>query len=507
MELDLNVEKIDYMKLLFSGSLVHEETAEVIVPDILPDACRIVTTCGTALLRGKDVSERGLTVAGTVEGAVLYLPEEEDIARKIDFSVPFEATLATEDSLPPECRLTACVSVRQLWTDILNPRKVCIRMAVAVSAKAYGQETAEIAVPAAEGGDVELREKTVTAEIPSAVCEKTFTLSDELTFPNGMPEPGEILSILPQLTVDEVKGVGNKLVARGRLVTNVIYLSADGQIPASGSFTTPFSQIIECDVDCEDNVSDVTPMLIGVYLSRGGATTEGALLMLEADAVLQCVTYAKKEIRCIEDAYSTGYDLLLGRDVIALPVVAERFSVTKTVMGSLETPARPREVLGLMICPGSAAISGKTLSAEMEVTVLYTTENGVLAAVQRAIRAETEHDLTGMENREAAALLEGEAYAGIVGSGFEVRFPVCMSAFSSDDRGLETISSIAWDPEQPRDTADIPSLTVYRTRGGDDLWELGKQFCSTDDLILRANGLEGNAPLAAGIMLVIPKKR
>lgn len=75
MDLNLKQEEIRYIKAVYRNTLVKEETAEVVVPDSLPDIMRIIDADAVALLRSKEADGGRVTITGIVNVSVIYIPD------------------------------------------------------------------------------------------------------------------------------------------------------------------------------------------------------------------------------------------------------------------------------------------------------------------------------------------------------------------------------------------------------------------------------------------------
>jgi len=53
----------------------------------------------------------------------------------------------------------------------------------------------------------------------------------------------------------------------------------------------------------------------------------------------------------------------------------------------------------------------------------------------------------------------------------------------------------------------LPSVVVFHAEGGESLWHLAKRYCSTEALIVAANGLGEDAVPYPGQLFIIPKAR
>jgi LysM repeat protein len=107
----------------------------------------------------------------------------------------------------------------------------------------------------------------------------------------------------------------------------------------------------------------------------------------------------------------------------------------------------------------------------------------------------------------AHAVCGREVYGVAVGNGIELRIPVDFMLTETTQRQIRTLAGLEYDEEAPLDHTRAPSLVVYRTARGDTLWQLAKKHNTTSKLILSANGLDNEENVAAGQLLIIPKKR
>ena len=75
--MDLTVKRsgLELCEKVFEYSMPVEQAAESVVPDTQPDVERILFAAGTALLSAKEPREGAISLAGSVEASVLYVPE------------------------------------------------------------------------------------------------------------------------------------------------------------------------------------------------------------------------------------------------------------------------------------------------------------------------------------------------------------------------------------------------------------------------------------------------
>ena len=121
MELELKKEQFACCRALPPLSDTHEETAETIVPDYLPDIGRIVDACGCLLLRSREIADGRASVSGLVRMTLLYVAEDGQGLRSFEYSLPLEYTMEgrVADGAADTClegRLSSCEVRAQPWS-------------------------------------------------------------------------------------------------------------------------------------------------------------------------------------------------------------------------------------------------------------------------------------------------------------------------------------------------------------------------------------------------------
>ena len=129
MELELKKEQFACCWALPPLNNTHEETAETIVPDYLPDIGRIVDVCGCLLLRSREIVNGRASVSGLLRMTLLYVAEDGQGLKSFAYTLPLEHTMDGRilDGAADSClegRLCSC-EVR-----LLNPRKILTRASV-----------------------------------------------------------------------------------------------------------------------------------------------------------------------------------------------------------------------------------------------------------------------------------------------------------------------------------------------------------------------------------------
>lgn len=508
MELELKTTQLNCYDTVLDTTLFQEETLESIVPDACPDILRIVDTEAAVCLGNKEVQEGKAEVAGTARCAVLYEAEGGEGVRRITVSIPFTCT-AEVPGLNRQCRLAA--EPRVMWADArsLNPRKILVRVSLAMEVQAYAPQTASFCggVDSQEQNGIQTLEEPQTACFIMSVEEKHFTFSDDLSLSATRPAAAEILKTRVDLVCGESKLIGNKLIFKGEAGLHLVYREPGGGL-CGADFTLPFSQIMEVSGAGEEADCTLSVVLTGVDCTLDG--DEGRMMSVALGMLAQAVVREERQVTLLADIYSTAYDLTVQRRNYTLSRLLEHGERRITVRELLETASPVREVCDVHIHVGQVEVERDgdqgQLKAELSATVIYLSEEGVLEAVTRTISTACPVELPAGAVCSCRCVCSGEGTASPAGGGVELRCPLEFRYLSLLPRQTTGVAQVRLEEDAPRDPAARPSIVLRAVEEGERLWDIAKAYGTTMEDIVQANSL-GEDALTAGRVLLIPKKR
>ena len=79
MELVFQEQKLEYLHRIFCETVTQEQTADVVIPDSLADAERVVEAFGTLLVRSEECMADSVSVSGVVQAGVLFCGESGEV--------------------------------------------------------------------------------------------------------------------------------------------------------------------------------------------------------------------------------------------------------------------------------------------------------------------------------------------------------------------------------------------------------------------------------------------
>lgn len=513
MDLNLKTESIKYMEMVYEGRFSHEETAEMIVPDALPDILNILDTEATVLMRSKEAENGRLKITGIVELSVLYSPDGDVRVQKLSMNIPFTSR-TDADGITEDCDIIASVSIGNISVDAVNPRKIIAKADIETNAECFIQSemTVSTALSDEDKDRVENLGGSAERTAVTLVSEKTFVVSDEYIISGAKPAVGEILSANSKITVDEAKNVGNKLIYSGKAFTKVLYFQNEGKDIESAEFTTAFSQIMELGTADENTDFNVSVMMTGMYIDAvAGSADGGRNILLELHAVAQCKAVKKTDITYLSDVYSIKNSLDVQKREEQIYCSLETVKSDVFLRETIKTSDDVKRVINAKCCslqPMQSWDNGDmTVSAGVNVKILYETADGKVRAVSQKFKAEavTEYE-SSCEYRIKMVDCE-DLYVSVGGDGFDVRLTVNFYTEKGLKMGINCIHAISYDENAVIDISGRPSVILHRLKAGETMWELSKRYISSEALIRQANGLEEKGEIKENTLLLIPRKR
>lgn len=508
MELELERTELNGCDTILETTVCREETLEAIVPDACPDILRICDVEGTVCLAGKEPQEGRVELSGTVRAVLLYCPDGGEGLRRMEVSLPFTCT-ADAPSITPACLVTALPRVQSADARLLNPRKVLVRVSLAADIQVFCPVSMSVCsgVPDRERFGVEQLSEQYDAYATVCVQEKNFTFSDDLTLSSGKPEAEELLKSRAYVHCSEAKVIGNKLIFKGDTQLQLLCRGGDGGL-FTAEFELPFSQIMEVSGAGEDASCDVRVILTDLDCTMDGG--DGRMFSVSLGLLAQAVIREGRTVHMLTDAYSTLYPMTAEHRDYTLDRLMDKGEKEITVREVLETGALLKDAADAYACVGALTQSRDgervTVTAQINVTALYQTDEGDMGSVTRTLPVSCTLELPEYARCSCDCSCTAPVFAAAAAGGLEVRFPVSFRYMALASRTVPGICGITMEETEPLDHSQRPSIVLRMVGPGERLWDIAKSYGTTAGDIVQANGLEEDMPVG-GRLLLIPRKR
>ena len=496
MDLELKFKEITGYEPTGDLVVTHEETMETAIPEYCPDLARIVDSVGQIRLREKSLSDGRLTMSGSIRVTVLYTSEENPGLRSLSLSVPFSCRV--EDKRDCE---TISVESRLLLLEakMLGARKLYVRALPEFRVGGYRKCARRLCTGVAEDVSLQLRRDQAVLPVLTDVWEREFNVAQEVPLDDG--QDAELLMSRIFLRLTGCQHFGSKLVIKGEAVLSLL-MRGEGQELTSRELTMPFSQII----DGEDLPEDATFSCIARILEdevHPVRTENGGGLGVTLRANLEVRTYQQQTVEYVADLYSTRYNTVATRQVIAIPAQQPPEDIRRDNVQRLEGSGA-FVYMTAADCTHPELTTGEgdrpVARSTVHMKVLYLDEAGTPVVTERSgeVNAEMRQMPSSVE-----ADVEPEVWQRSA-NGYEVRVPVLFRMNCGTEEEITALTSAQ--QQEEIDRATMPSLVLRRLREGETLWDVAKQCKTEEQAILAANELESGTE-TTDMLLLIPKVR
>lgn len=487
MELTFQTSPLHFLRCVVQEVHFHEETAETIVPDSYPDIASILDCYADPIIREKDCRENSVIVSGGLKGGILYLPENETAPRCLDLYMPFSIKFDHPD-LTERSQVIISARVRSVDARMINSRKAMLRVGIGCEITAYEQDKDELYDLKTKDPRLQLKTEQYTVELPLETSEKSFVLNDSLDI-TGHPSLSHICKSTLTVSPTDQKIVANKSIFKGMLNCKILYMTADQSIHCM-QHQFPFSQYCELTTDYDEETATVYPVITGYDLVPDPQENPSSILV-NVHILMQCLVSGKKELNLITDAYTTSGTLVPQWKSYTFSTCLDNTKMQKPLRKMLS--GNIRSVLDTDIYWDYPVLQRNEdvmkVSAPVSIHVLGKDENDLW--IQKTERAEVAEDIP-MDRAcicKAMVVPSGDSYTVLTVGGAEVHEAATLQTSCCAGNTLKTLAGTTIE-ETEGSVDSSPSLIVKTVEKNTPIWDLAKNYRTTEHRIKSANRLD-----------------
>lgn len=486
MEIALERNTIASFKTLGEQKTACSLSADAVVPDTQQDILRIVSADYCYRIRSKDIDLGKLVIRGDVDVAVSYVPDGGEGCCIIRLSIPYVADFGVPDA-DGSCESVCSMRIAACDVSLLNPRKIAVSAELEISAQCYKPcECSWYSSPVERPRLTFFREQSEQARFIKRVSEKSFVFEESYT-PQRTAKPAMLISAVHSYGVESTEHVANKLVARIRGTTELIYSDEQNRLFAE-SFSSVFSQLFELP-ECGENAEfSITIVPSGEYCELSEDR-----FRVELHAVAQLVCSDTEAVIYIADAYSCCDDLALDFEDIPIQLTCGVENTTDNINLRYEAQQSVAEVISTRARVGRIAADAAGTSVQVCADLVFADSDGEIRSCR--VRGTYETELIC-----AAALVE-EASAAAAGNGIDVHIVLRLGCCTQNVKDIRCVRAVS---SEPCECGKKQPAVILRRADGDDMWDIAKMYRSDIAAINRINGID-DGESAAGRLLLIPR--
>ena len=490
----------------FQSSAVIDSDA--IVSDSKPDLLRILHIDPTVRILKTEIMSGKMMVAGHISYCVLYQPENAEgvhcLNTTADFSHLEENPAFTEGMY---CRVSA--AVEHIEPELINSRKIKIKSVLSFDINV--DDAQNVMLPLDISGD-NIQTKYCDFGGFSRVLQKRdiITVSDSLPLPAGKANIGSLLKTDALLCNKDIKVISGKVIIKGDIITNCMYVPEGTCSVDCCSHTMPFTEILDAEGLTEDHLCRVMAEVEECDFSLA-TDPDGDVRVINASVrvgVRICADMPMSE-RVITDVYSLTDNLDVKYNSLNLkrPVSSTNFDYT------LKTSVRPERISSVYNVNGTPNITMTTakdsciaLEGYIDLSCLCITADKNCPVINHTeevpfkIEAQVEGCKSGME---VDTQLEINSIMCNLSPSGEIELKIVLSCYTRVLENAETdiVESIEYCGVLE---GKSPSIVLYFVQKGDTLWDIAKRYHTKQEYIQDLNRESAN-PLECGSQLLIPR--
>ena len=499
-------ENLSINKLIAEKKEIIFAEGDMIVPDSKPDILNTICTSGVVSIYKKEAQDEKIRLDGAINTYIMYMPDgTEDTVRGLNTTIDFSENINISN-----CRegmnVISDVKVKSIEGKVINGRKLGIKATLEVSLRVYQNEDVEIVNEIQNESDIQILKEDLKVNSLVGRGETKIYAKDTIQIDN-IDNLAEILKTQVCLVDKDIKISYNKVLTKAEAEVKIMYLTEDNRINVV-NYKIPVVGFIDIQNVTEENICDVNYEVKNIIIKPNSQEEHSIYVEIEIEVV--CQVYEEKQINLIQDMYSPTQNINCEKKQIMTMTEKQNVANVKQIREKINL----KDIEGLKLIDVDTVpsiinenkINSKILY-EAELSLRFVFENSKKQISVKDVKIPFEYTVDNLQNGEmlnTRNCMEVKSQDFIIQDGGDINCNVDIQTDTNMYRitNLNMIDNIEEDGE--REEQDY-SLVIYIVKKGDTLWNIAKEFGSTVDGIVRANGIEDKDKIYPGQKLYIPK--
>lgn len=492
MELRLHKERYERMICAANRTMEDAFTADVVVPDAMPDVASVLLTDGDFCLWRLDFSDGCAEAEGEWKGSVCY-QEESGLVKSFPVSVGIRMRIS-DDAIRPELRPFAAFRVSEVGAQVMNSRKLRIKVRISLRLQCYAMDELELTTGFENPGkDVFGRQEELCFSSVVNVQEQLFTVGGSHEI--GLTPGGTLLSAHSEIIAEKPQIAALRAVLQGVIQTDLLYLPEGEKLPMTERIQTPFSQLLDvAQLDPEDTFQ------LQLQLTSAELTPQSEKgIEAEFHVVAQALQIRSVQAPVLKDAYSLSGALISERSRGEIQQFS--FPETQEISLSCDTEAEADDSGMIAVVPylHSLQVHRESMQGVVSFHILVQQENGLLRSARLTAPFEYQTAYEYTPRRIWISAAEARVRNGAISANAKVMLDLT----EANSVNADQVTSVRLE-ETSTTERDAASLVLVPRIGNDDLWELAKQYRSTVEMIEKTNQADEDAEARYLLIPAIP---
>jgi len=502
--LEAQKENLNINKLIAEKKEIIFAESDMIVPDTKPDILSTISTSGVVSVYKKEVQEDKVRIDGTVNAYIMYMPDgTEDTVRGLSTNVDFSQNIDVKNC-KENMNVLSDISVKTIEAQVINGRKINVKVTLEVNLKVYSNENVEIINSVSNNSDIQILKQDLTLNSLVGTGSTKVYAKDNIQIDNG-DIFAEILQTQINITDKDIKISYNKILTKAETQIKIMYLTEDNRINVV-KYNIPIVGFVDIPNVAEGNTCDVNYEIKNIIVKPNSQDEHS--IYFEAEIEVMCFSYEEKQINLIKDMYSPTKNLTFNQ--VQLSTMTNKQNIVGTKQINEQINLDNINDLNLLDVETSVTITNESkintkIMYESELRMKFIFANSQRQIITREAQIPFNYTVDNLQNGEALSsscemAIKSQDFTiqnNVVNSNFEVQVSTNIYRIVN----LNMINNVEEDGE--REEQDY-SLIIYTVSRGDSLWSIAKKFGSTVQLIEQTNNIE-NEKITLGQKIYIIK--
>ena len=499
------------MKLNLSKSKIVEKEdkwieQDIIVPDNMPDAIKIINITSTPYINDIEVNNGRIKVVGKMNYSVIYRANDDEMnIRGLNVSHPYTTTIE-KSNIKNKDDIIIESNLKNIIYSLPNERKIAIKNEVNFEINISESVSVDIIKDFQKCDDIECNKCKNSFNNIKERKRSIISSSEDVMLPKDASAVYEILKICPKIKDTEYKESYNKIMLKGVIEICLMYIGENRNI-CNEIVDVPFSSMVELE-----NISDNSQFKIDYCIRdlnvKINPDIDQKTLNVDYKIENNIIVFEKEEIEYIEDFYSKSRDLKY--DVNDVNISANEYDVEKEI-NITETISD--------IIPENSRIVEYNLDTANVMPVLE--NNDIKISGIAKLNLITQDRDTGELESKTVDLMVDQVFpledawknSNISIKVKDIRLNVTQNGNNVDIKvtiyvninieNIIGISSVQKIEDVPIDLKNISSINIYVVKPGDSIWKIAKKYKTSMENIIKTNKLENPNLIDVGQKILV----
>lgn len=503
---DVAKENLCINKLISEKTEIIFVEGDMIIPDSKPDILNTICTSGVACIYKKEVQEGKIRFDGSIQTYIMYVPEGmEEGVRGLNTTLDFSENIEIK-GITQEMKAQVKANIKSIEAKVINDRKIGIKVALEITAKVYLKDDEEVINDVLNDEEMQILKKEL--KLNSLLGTGTTKISAKDTIQiDTIDQLAEILKVSTNITNKDIKISYNKVLTKAEAEIKIMYLTEDNRINHINP-KIPVVGFIDIPDVSENNICDVNYELRNIVIKP--QPQDEHAIYIEAEYEVDCNVYEEKNINLIQDMYRPDVKLQINRIDIATICDKKSIKQSKNIQEKINLKdiegKRLIDVDILSSIQKETKINSKILyEMELKMKFMFLSQNMQISIQDASIPFE--YVIDNLERGESINTkndIEITSQDFVIQEGGTINCNININIETSIFRinNNKLINNV--EEGEKREEQDY-SIVIYIVKKGDTLWNIAKEFGSTVEDIVKANGIENPDVIQIGEKLYIPK--